>query len=132
LALNKQLTQSGGLGCIFVSVSASLWHFLQDWSKHCFVLAVKLLCWLGSVATISASGLLKGKGGFLSLWGSRCSHTGLPNQSSHDGEETTLWLTQSCLSDFLVVQLQRAPSAGAPRISSGRQLQDPMPLSRTL
>ena len=114
-----------------LSLLASLWHFLQDWSKHCFILAVKLLCWLGSAAITSASGLLKGKGDFLSLWSSRCSQTGLPNQSSHNGEETTLWLTQSHLSHFLVIWLQRAPSAGAPRISSGRWPQGPMTPSWT-
>lgn len=50
-----------------VCSSASVWRFLQDWSNRCFVLAAKLLCWLGPAAITSASGLLKWKGHTLSL-----------------------------------------------------------------
>lgn len=46
---------------------ASAWRLLQDWSNGCFVLAAKLLGWLGPAAITSASGLLKWKGHTLSL-----------------------------------------------------------------
>lgn len=108
-------SHSQSVRAVFVCLSLSFPVALSaGLEQTLFLLAVKLLCWLGMATATSASGLLKGKGALpfpvelllLADWVAK--------------PELTQWRRNHAMAhavpllQFLVVWLQRAPSARAP------------------